>query len=89
MLSDAGQAKLGFVKDMRSDKVYLQDCDVYLEVCKAHDSSLKVINIAGAFSGQGCTHKVLSDKSFGTLIAKMHAAAREGHKDSTCTSAMR
>ena len=45
LLSDASQAALGFVKDMSSNLIFLKNYDVYLEVCRAHDSGLKVINI--------------------------------------------
>mgnify|MGYP007025871978 CR=1 FL=1 len=46
LLSDASQAKLGMLKDMRTGQVRLKDYDDEIEVCRTHDSALKVICIS-------------------------------------------
>ena len=46
LLSDESQATLGFVKDMRAKKIFLQDYDDYLDVYRAKGCGLKVVCVS-------------------------------------------
>ena len=86
LLSDASQAKMRFVKDMREGKIYLKDYDDYIDVYRAHTSGLKVICVSHFPKGKNDLSKFVEKNLGGVNIREKVARANDHSPVTLCAN---